>query len=294
MDFAYNYAYAAIFTMIVYFDTNVFDHLQQLNGVTAWDLFRIGRAVKLECIRVVVSYLNIEETLFIITSQSDRAEARVKLIFELADKQLVVRGHQNTINNDIRSYAYGQPLRSPFEPLSSWMESELWSFAAPIVRSDLRKLKHVIDKTRRIKKEHQDFMTQARKKLKLLVPSMVGERYPFNDYWKNNSVWLVEGLAKRTKVLGKVRQRGLPGLLKLKSVALAVGANLSLMYSHHFEGRTPASGDSRDILHAIAASSADVFVTNDRKLAKILTRIPVEGFQVMNLKDFLDSLPKWI
>ena len=99
MDFAYNYAYAAIFTMIVYFDTNVFDHLQQLNGVTAWDLFRIGRAVKLECIRVVISYLNIEETLFIVTSQSDRAEARVKLIFELADKQLVVRGHQNTINN---------------------------------------------------------------------------------------------------------------------------------------------------------------------------------------------------
>ena len=280
--------------MIVYFDTNVFDHLEQRNGVTDWDLFRIRRAVQHGCIRVVVSYLNIEETLFIVPSQPVRAEARVKLIFELADKNLVVRGHQDNLNNDIRSYAGGQPLQSPFEPLTSMDESELWSFAAPIVGSDLRKLKLVIDKTRRIKKEHQDFMTKSRKKMKLLVPSMVEGRYPFNDYWKNNSVWLAEGLARRARALGKVKRRGIPGLLKLKSVVLCVGANLSLIYSHHFEGRTPASGDSRDVLHAIAASSADVFVTNDRNLATVLGRIPVEGFQVMNLRDFLDSLPQWV
>jgi len=87
--------------MIVYFDTNVFDHLEQLNGVTAWELFRIRRAVQHGCMRVVVSYLNIEETLFIVPSQPVRAEARVKLIFELADKNLVVRGHQNNLNYSI-------------------------------------------------------------------------------------------------------------------------------------------------------------------------------------------------
>jgi len=174
------------------------------------------------------------------------------------------------------------------------MESELWSFTVPIVRSDVRKLKHVIHKTSRIKKEHQDFMIQARAKMKLLVPSMVEGRYSFEVYWKNNSVWLAEGLAKHRKVLGKVKRRGLPGLLKLKSVALAVGANLSLIYSHCFEGRVPRSGDSRDVLHAIAASSADVFVTNDRKLAAIMTRILVEDFRVMSLRDFLDSLPEWV
>jgi len=64
--------------------------------------------------------------------------------------------------------------------------------------------------------------------MKLLVPSMVEGRYPFNDYWKNNSVWLAEGLARRARALGKVKRRGIPGLLKLKSVALCVGANLSL------------------------------------------------------------------
>ena len=62
--------------MIVYFDTNVFDHLEQLNGVNEWGLFRIRRAVRHGCIRVVIGYLNIEETLFIVSSQPKRAEAR--------------------------------------------------------------------------------------------------------------------------------------------------------------------------------------------------------------------------
>lgn len=70
--------------------------------------------------------------------------------------------------------------------------------------------------------------------------------------------------------------------------------NLSLIYSHHFEGRNPLSGDSRDILHAIAASSADIFVTNDRGLEAVLARIPADGFQVMNLQAFLNRLPAWV
>ena len=280
--------------MIVYFDTNVFDHLEQLNGITPWDLLRIKRAVRHECIRVVVSYLNIEETLFLVPSQPKRAESRMRLIFELGDKNLVVRSANDTLGNDFLSYADGKSLRLSFEPLTVQMETELLNLAAPIVKNDKRELGSVIDKTRRIKKEHQDFMAKAKKKMHLLVPSMVGGRYPFDDYWRNNSVWLVEGLAKRRRVLGKVRRQGLSELLKVKSVALAVGANLSLMYSHHFEGRTPASGDSRDILHAIAASSADVFVTNDGPLGRVLARIPINGFEVMNLQAFLNRLPAWV
>jgi hypothetical protein len=87
-------------------------------------------------------------------------------------------------------------------------------------------------------------------------------------------------------MLRKVRQRGLPGLLELKSVALTVGTNLSLIYSHHFEGGKSMSGDSRDILHAI--------VTNDRRLETILARIPACEFQVMNLRSFLNWLPGWV
>lgn len=279
--------------MIVYFDTNVFDHLEKLSGVTAWDVFRVKRAVKLGYIRLVLSYLNIEETLFIVSSRPKRAEAQVGLIFELADKHLVARGHQLIINNDIRAYAEGVPLQSPYESLTAWMESEIWRLVAP-VGSDINELKSVVDETCRIKKEYQDFMVKGRKMLKPMADSIGPRRYTFESYWKANNGWLAEGLAKRARVLVKVKRRGVDGLLKVKSVALAVGANLSLLYSHHFENRTPASGDSRDILHVIAASSADIFVTNDKRLETALSRIPVDGFQVMNLQVFLNSLPTWI
>lgn len=279
--------------MIVYFDTNIFDHLEQLNGVTAWDLFRIRRAVNHGCVRLILSYLSIEETLFIVSSQPQRAEARVKLILELADKHLLTRGHHQIINDDIRTYAEGFSAQSHFESLTPWIESEIWRLVAPVGR-DVRELSSVVNETRRIKKEYQVFMTKGRKKLKPKADSIGASRYPFERYWKNNYGWLVEGLAKRARVLVKAKRRGIDGLLRLKSVALAVGANLSLLYSQHFENQTPRPGDSRDILHAIAASGADIFVTNDRKLETVLARIPVDGFRVMNLRAFLNWLPKWV
>ena len=218
----------------------------------------------------------------------------MKLIFELGDKALVVRSSKDVLDNDFCSYANNQPHQPPFEVLTPQLESELWSFVAPILRRDIRRLRLVVDKTSQIKKEHQAFMKQASKRTKLLVPSGGKKAYPFDVFLRNNSGWLAEGLAKRRRLLSKVRQRGLPGLLELKSIALAVGTNLSLIYSHHFERRHPMSGDSRDILHAVAASSANIFVTNDRRLEAVLARIPVREFQVMNLSSFLNWLPGWV
>lgn len=279
--------------MIVYFDTNVFDHLDRRIGITEWDVYRVKRAAKHECIRVVLSYLNIEETLFVVSLDRQKAEARVKLILELADKHLVARGHHQIIRDDICSYAEGLSTQPPYEPLTPWMESELWKLAAPVGR-DWRNLKSVVDRTRRIKQEYENFMMRGKSKLRPMAASIGVKLYPFDSYWENNKGWLAEGLAKRAGVLRKVKRRGVDGLLMVKSVALVVGANLSLLYSHHYENRTPDSGDSRDILHAIAASGADVFVTNDKRLRAVLSRVPVEGFQVMDLRAFIRSLPEWV
>jgi hypothetical protein len=83
---------------------------------------------------VVLGYLNIEETLFMVSSQPKRAEARIKLIFELGDKALVVRSSKDILDNDVRSHANNQPLQSPFESLTPHLESELWNFVASIVK----------------------------------------------------------------------------------------------------------------------------------------------------------------
>ncbi|WHZ17713.1 MAG: hypothetical protein OJF52_004566 [Nitrospira sp.] len=279
--------------MIVYFDTNVFDHLEQCNGVTTWDLFRIQRAIKHGCMRLVLSYLNIEETLFIVSSQPKRADARIRLILELADKRLFVLGQEMIMNNDIRAYAGATQAPSPFMAMPPWVEVEIRNLAKAVGHYS-QKLESLIDETRQDKKVFQEFLIEGRAKLKPMADSIGGKQYPFANYWVSNSGWLVEGLARRVRVLGKVKKRGVDGLLKVKSVALAVGANLSLLYSHHMENCTPASGDSRDILHAVLASTADVFVTNDKRLEAVLARVPVDGFRVMSLRKFLSILPQWV
>jgi hypothetical protein len=279
--------------MIAYFDTNIFDHLEQRNGVTEWDLYRIGRAIKLGYLRIVLSFLNIEETLFIVQSQPERADARVRLILELCDKHLVAIGQEEIMNNDIRAYAHGTPRVSPFMPLDPWIEFNVRSIAKPS-GNVVQELEGILLDTRQAKNAFLDFLIKGRAQVIPAADSIGAKGYPFENYWTNNAGWLAEGLAKRARAQAKVSQRGVDGLLKVKSVALAVGANLSLIYSHHFENRTPAPGDSRDILHAVVASTAEAFVTNDGRLETALARIPIDGFRVMSLQAFLKGLPAWI
>lgn len=279
--------------IIAYFDTNVFDHLEQRIGVTEQDLYRLGRAVKLEYLRVVLSFLNLEEILFIAQSKPERAKAQLKLIFELADKRLFVLGQEEIMNNDIRAYAHQTPSKSPFTLMSVGMEMDIRNLIND-PESLRREYDRIVRQTRRAKESFLNMLIKGQRKLKPMAAEIGVRQYPFERYWANNSGWLVEGLAKRVGELSKAKQRGTDGLLKVKSVSVAVGANLSLLYSHHFDGHAPSAGDSRDMLHALLASTADIFVTNDKKLEIVLARIQTDGFRVMNLRNFITDLPHWI
>ncbi len=76
----------------------------------------------------------------------------------------------------------------------------------------------------------------------------------------------------------------------MSPIALATGAPLSLAYSHDFEGRAPKSGDSRDLLHAVLAGSAEVFVTHDVELARVMKRVPIQNFKIVDLHELLKRI----
>lgn len=279
--------------MIIYFDTNVFDHLEQRNGVTDWDVFRLKRAIKMEHLQLILSFLNIEEILFMAESKPERAMAQLKLIFELADKRLFVRGQDEIVRNDIRAYAQQKPPKTPFTFLTPDMESYFLNLMDSPAhhREDFD---HIVGATRDAKNIFLKRNLKSLKKLRPMAAAIGVKRYTFPRYLVDNSGWVLEGLAKRAGALSGVKRRGIRGLLKVNSVAVAVGAHLSLLYAHHFDGHAPSSGDSRDTLHPILASKGQVFVTNDGKLELILSRIQTDDFQVMNLRTLLDGLPRWV
>jgi hypothetical protein len=90
------------------------------------------------------------------------------------------------------------------------------------------------------------------------------------------------------------RHRGLNGLLEMRPMRFWVGTALSLMYAQvvgvdQTQVRLPNRNDGYDLLHAVLGSTADIFVTFDRRLAGHVEAVPgVPGYRVVrSVKDLL-------
>jgi hypothetical protein len=74
------------------------------------------------------------------------------------------------------------------------------------------------------------------------------------------------------------RQRGVEGLISLPVIRLAAGVSLAQMYAElvgsQGQPRKPDRKDGYDLWHAILASTANLFVTFDKRLADHVERIP--------------------
>ena len=114
--------------------------------------------------------------------------------------------------------------------------------------------------------------------------------WTFADFWNQGAVEFAEGLARRAGVLAECKARGIAGLLEIPSVRMAVGSGLSLVFAQVQEKGAQAlrPQDSPELQHAVmAASRATLFVTDDKKLARLVKRVPMKSFDVQSLSDFL-------
>lgn len=271
----------------VYLDTNVFDHIQKRHGVSEADYQALKEAVKDTKISVVASFLNIEEVMFTINAFPPKGRAQLQLILELADFNKFVRSQDEIIGDAICSYALGNPKSNPFTVCNRSTRRALASNARR--RTPSPDVRRIVKDARAAKEKFKTFLAESKDKLAPLAKQIKGGNYRFPKYLEDNKGWMAEGLAERAGLLEECRQRSIDGLLKVKPVSLAAAAPLSLAYSHDFEGRAPKSGDSRDLLHAVLASSADFFVTHDKEFARVLKRVPVQNFKVVDLHDLLKT-----
>ncbi len=129
-----------------------------------------------------------------------------------------------------------------------------------------------------------------------------GARIPtFGEFWNEHKRRVVQTLVEEVgKESGQpdlwylCSERSIDGLLDLRSVNLAVGATIAQMYAHFYnEGRQipkVKQSDAADARHAIAASVAEMFVTNDSRFRGRLSAVPIKDFRVVELKVFLTEL----
>ena len=158
-------------------------------------------------------------------------------------------------------------------------------------QSDTAKLwADVKEKTQKQKEGFKDGMREAQEKILPCLKQLKGKSLNFSEYWKIGAEKLTEAFADHVGVLKACRKRGIKSMLDIRSVRLCVGGSLSLIYAHDFEGRTPKIDDSRDLQHAVLSAASDAFVTHDGKFTRLAARIPIDNFEVMDLRGLLQQL----
>lgn len=277
----------------VYFDTNVFDHIYKGIDIAESAQHLLRLAVETGRISILLSVLNFEEIMGLLEKSNAQAVAVLRLMAGLVEKNRIVKPSDMFLRDDIHRYAQGNELLAPFINLDPVIQSNLEVLTNPS-QKDIDELLVIV---KEVKKEKENFvltMREANSKVlphaKQFLKNNYGKPPNWKDYWESLAERFAEGFVEREKLLDACRNRGIKGLLALRSVRMTVGASLSLAYAETFEKRTPKMGDSRDMQHAVLATAADAFVTHDHNLARLLARIPIERFQVLDLPGLLHSI----
>jgi hypothetical protein len=275
--------------MIAYLDTKVFDRLYKRIGCTSANIADLRKAVYGRSLSMPIGIHVLEELLLNRHASPQELVARVKLTLSLASIRRMVKPCDQLIADDIRSYAgSAQPAR----PLAgAEIQNVFTQGIAELIESDGEEFSEEIlaalETTRLRRERFLQAMTNSCRQAAAMLEAMPSS-IAFDDYFERAAVPMAERFAQRAGTLEACRERGMSGLLQLKSVRAAVGIALSLVYGQALEGWTATADDSGDFLHApCAAASAEIFVTDDPRIRMAIERVALDGLRIMNLTEFL-------
>src|SRR6266851_3593598 len=267
--------------MIAYLDTGVFDHIYNKTGCTGADIAALRKAIYGREITVPLGIHVLDEILLNQRASPQDLVARIKLTLSIATMRRLVKPCDQLLSDDIRAYAARGEAERPFagadvlnvlsEGISTLIETD-----GEEIDEDMREL---LEQTRRQKEQ---FVSGTRNSLEE-SPSLTDaslEQPAFEHFFQSRIPADAEDFASRAAFLEQCTERGLDGLTQLKSLRMLLGFKLSYLYGRAFENLAPLRSDSA-FHHVVAAAAvADTFVTDDKELRTLLSRVPMEGFEV--------------
>lgn len=276
--------------MNIYFDTNVFIHSYERNyEITPNILQELREAVESGKVTILLSVYNLEEVLQYLRSSQADAISKIGHLLDLTDREKIIKPADRLVPDVIRSYAFDGPISIPYIQIGAETAAKLQALRNPN-ETTLGELSSILEETRNQIEEFKAGVIDANKQTLLAKKNLIHGNLPFNVFFEKTAPHWAEVLADRAGVLTECKKRGIDGLLKLKTVGMAVGVNLSYVYALTFEKCNPKDSDSRDILHAIAATAADIFVSHDKRLRRLIARIPNVTFKTLDFHGLLHTI----
>lgn len=274
----------------VYFDTNIYTHINNLqHGITVADRAKLFKSVRSDKLRIYLSAAVLEETVSGLLSNEKQVIQRLRLIHRIAKRKRLLNEFRPIVDGVIEAYAKDQKVPSFFIAPPPFLKV--------VLRNQSRE---TLDGLRELAKESQT-QIQARKtsmekmfaeKIKPLVveEKKQGPNQSFDNYWKEHSTNVVEIFAKLIGMLPECQKKGIDKLLNQPPIHAITVAILSQGYANTYEKTTINRGDSRDLHHVVYASAIGTLITHDKDFTKVMTRVPVNGLQVMTFHTLLSKL----
>lgn len=278
--------------MDAYFDTNVYGHIfRRDDGVTDDVVFKLEEAIQSNALRVFTSFPVIEETNAARLRNLDETNGRFELIRTLTVvNALIIKRQPEIIDGDMRAYANGQPSPSKFQSPYPGLKDVFWDHTAKHYKELDSYARDTLEEVSAFAKDLDDSFNRLIRPLVEDAKTKKQQQQPFTEYWDEMAEPWVEQLATKYGLIDECKQKGLKGLLDVHSIRITTMAQVSLTYANTYERGKFDRGNSRDMHHVACASAVPTFVTHDRPLTRVLTRMPCAGLEVMNLQTLLDRL----
>jgi hypothetical protein len=284
-----------------YLDTNVYSALADEGQIPAEDQAGLKAALAQGALVAPVSLANIDELLGGLDSDRPATIRRLKLMRGLVGFHGMLKQPRDLLRDAIEAYAAG--VEAPPVTLPEPERRKVVLFLADVLAGSTRHdqdLKQIVDGVGGLKGTWLASMLDAQRRALTdpeLPPREVRWGITFEEFFDSVAQDLAEAFAESQGCADACRARGLACLVRVPAVRLCVGVSKSQIYAQLVgtpgqpDLRRPARSDGYDVWHAILASTAEVFLTLDSRLADHVERVPDVGVRVTtSVRDLLVML----
>jgi len=275
--------------VIAYLDTNAFDHIYRKIGCTGADIANLRKAIYGRQLSIRLSIHTLEEILLGRKISPQAFAAQIKLTLSLASSRTLLKSCAQLLLDDIRAYAARGEADRPF--LRGDIQNAVADGIAALIESDGEELEEdflaVLDQARQDKQGFFAALAHAGQEAETISRPASGWT-SFEHYCDAAALPALETMAEQAGVTASCHERGLNGLLKIKSVRMSLYAALAPSYEQVTAG---AAANSTTLHHAVSAAAvAEAFVSDVAASREFVARLPIESLNVISLPEFLKGL----
>src|SRR5438046_5155434 len=275
----------------VYLDHNVVDHAVKRHKITDGQVDQLRTIVNGWTSQRNVSITNLDESIAGLQSRRpgrpEQAIEQLRLIRDVIGFSHLLKPPDQLLTHALVDFAFDLPPRESVIVMPTAMREHLERLA-DATRVEIEYATQIAAEVRGQIDENDEALRRAREQARRVMEGRRPKQH-FVLYWRDVADGFAEGYARHVGVWERCRERGMDRLLAVPCVAMAIGAAASMVYAKLVEGRATDRGDSRDQAHAIAGSTADIFVSTEDELPRLLTWVSMIVPAVMSLEEFLAS-----